>query len=69
MAVVYGWIMDRLPRFRSRQVSGCVFAVGRLNLYNAELVGALMQVGEQHQPAEQRHHPADQHPSFVYVLL
>jgi hypothetical protein len=43
-AAVYGWMMDRMPRFRARQVSGALYAISRLNLYNAELVGALVQV-------------------------
>eukprot|EP00879_Flechtneria_rotunda_P009263 GHRR01009697.1.p1 GENE.GHRR01009697.1~~GHRR01009697.1.p1 ORF type:complete len:445 (+),score=178.50 GHRR01009697.1:141-1337(+) len=43
VASVYGWMMDRLPRFRGRQISGAVYAISRLNLYNAELVGALIQ--------------------------
>ncbi|KAF6265374.1 hypothetical protein COO60DRAFT_1042114 [Scenedesmus sp. NREL 46B-D3] len=43
VASVYGWMMDRLPRFRGRQISGALYAISRLNLYNAELVGALVQ--------------------------
>eukprot|EP00878_Enallax_costatus_P022701 GHUV01024104.1.p1 GENE.GHUV01024104.1~~GHUV01024104.1.p1 ORF type:complete len:535 (+),score=144.39 GHUV01024104.1:216-1820(+) len=43
VASVYGWMMDRMPRCRSRQISGAIFAIGRLNLYNAELVGALLE--------------------------
>lgn len=41
---VYGWIMDRMPRFRGRQISGALYAISRLNLYNGELVTALVQV-------------------------
>jgi hypothetical protein len=37
-------MMDRMPRFRTRQISGSLYAISRLNLYNAELVGALVQV-------------------------
>ena len=44
MLAVYGWMMDRMPRIRVRQISGAIFAIGRLNLYNAELVGALLEV-------------------------
>lgn len=46
---VYGWMMDRMPRFRARQTAGALFAVGKLNLYNAELVGALLEVSNQQQ--------------------
>jgi hypothetical protein len=45
LAAVYGWIMDRMPRFRARQVSRALYAISRLNLYNEELVAALIQVG------------------------
>jgi hypothetical protein len=48
-------MMDRLPRFRGRQISGALYAISRLNLYNAELVGALVQVREtQVQPCAAR---------------
>ncbi|WIA10189.1 hypothetical protein OEZ85_010392 [Tetradesmus obliquus] len=43
VASVYGWIMDRMPRFRGRQISGALYAISRLNLYNGELVTALVQ--------------------------
>lgn len=43
-AAVYGWMMDRMPKFQARQISGAVHSISRLQLYNAELVGALVQV-------------------------
>ncbi|KAF8069526.1 hypothetical protein HT031_001643 [Scenedesmus sp. PABB004] len=42
VASVYGWMMERMPRFRPRQVSSGLYAISRLDLYNAELVDALV---------------------------
>jgi hypothetical protein len=37
-------MLDRLPTFKPRQFGNAVFAIGKLNLYNAELVDALLAV-------------------------
>jgi hypothetical protein len=37
-------MLDRLPTFKPRQFANAVFAIGKLNLYNAELVDALLAV-------------------------
>lgn len=44
LAAVYGWMLERMPTMRAIQVCNAVFAMGRLNLYNAELMDALLQV-------------------------
>lgn len=41
---VYGWLLERMPTMKSMQVCNAVFAMGKLNLYNAELCDALLQV-------------------------
>jgi hypothetical protein len=46
-AAVYGWVMDKMPQLKPKQISGALHAIGKLNLYNAELVGALVQVWSQ----------------------
>jgi hypothetical protein len=37
-------MLERMPTMRAIQVCNAVFAMGRLNLYNAELMDALLQV-------------------------
>lgn len=41
---VYGWMLERMPTMRNIQVCNALFAMGKLNLYNAELCDALLQV-------------------------
>lgn len=48
---VYGWLLERLPTMKSMQVCNAVFAMGKLNLYNAELCDALLQVRERGEEA------------------
>jgi hypothetical protein len=49
---VYGWMLERISRFKGQQVANAILAIGKLNLYNAELVDALLQVGY---PLDQQH--------------
>jgi hypothetical protein len=43
-AAVYGWMLERMPTMKSVQICNALFAMGKLNLYNAELCDALLQV-------------------------
>ncbi|KAG2422775.1 hypothetical protein HXX76_015795 [Chlamydomonas incerta] len=41
VAALYGWVAALAPGLRPKQVATCLYAVGRLELFNAELVEAL----------------------------
>ena len=41
---VYGWMLERMPSMRNIQVCNALFAMGKLNLYNAELCDSLLKV-------------------------
>lgn len=41
VAALYGWVAALAPSLRPKQVATCLYAVGRLELFNAELVEAL----------------------------
>lgn len=43
IASVFGWMLERMPTMKPMQVTNAIFAIGRLNLYNAELMDALLQ--------------------------
>lgn len=42
IASVYGWMLERMGTMNNMQLCGAVFAMGMLNLYNGELLEALM---------------------------
>ncbi|KAG2486253.1 hypothetical protein HYH03_015077 [Edaphochlamys debaryana] len=41
VASLYGWVSALLPGLRPRQVATCLYAIGRLELFNEELVAGL----------------------------
>eukprot|EP00199_Chlamydomonas_sp_CCMP681_P001324 CAMPEP_0119107956 /NCGR_PEP_ID=MMETSP1180-20130426/12616_1 /TAXON_ID=3052 ORGANISM="Chlamydomonas cf sp, Strain CCMP681" /NCGR_SAMPLE_ID=MMETSP1180 /ASSEMBLY_ACC=CAM_ASM_000741 /LENGTH=606 /DNA_ID=CAMNT_0007093509 /DNA_START=71 /DNA_END=1894 /DNA_ORIENTATION=+ len=43
LSALLGWVLALLPTFRPKQTCGCLVALGRLGLYNKEVVEALVE--------------------------
>lgn len=52
VASLYGWVSALCPVLRPKQLATCLYAIARLELFNAELVASLAARAQQVSPAE-----------------